>query len=735
MTARARGTLLLALVGLLGPVALNAQEPRARAELQLLRDSLSVTLDTTALLTLERRNIDLARADRDNPLLHLRLGLIALRLAELRGRRHWDDAYGEFQWAAELAPSWPWPWYGVGLTASRAPNKAEGFAGGLFAMIGEDRHRLAGEAFAKAVALDPTFTDGLRAFAETARETTIDAPLRDALTALRAGMTSPLSWDGNLLLERGRLERLAGFPDSAVVAFRRALQLGTRPALAWLELARTYPLLPSDSTGALGETTARAYLAGARSDDPQVVAEYRRDLEPIVDGEELAAFDTLSGEARAEWLQRFWHDRDALDLRPDGSRMQEHFRRWQYVRQEFRVAPFRRRYLLGLEIYRSGDSELDDRGIVYLRHGEPSNRIIWPAERRANTIASLYHTYGSETWHYRRPDGDLVLHFLAREDQADYRAVESVFALDVPLDVLEARAAEVPGLTKLLYAGENSRLALLEQERLRGRRSLAVATQSDSWEREFDSLLTGRVQWYATGVVDGKPLVHLVYTVDADAIRALPGSGPVPITLRGGFFRPGGAVVATIDTVQYLLRPAAETRLLALRAAVTVPPGEYRIRVGVDAGPQLGAIFPADSLRVPDVLGDTLELSALLIGGPQHGLSWVVTPEDTVWLDPLPVYQPHDTVTLYVEAYGAVAPGPYSLRVTLSQQRGTIARLVRGRGDRIELTEETTLEGARAKIRRSLALGGLAPGQYILEVVVEGNGQLSRRRRGLVIRE
>lgn len=710
---------------------LQAQDAHARAGLQLLRDSLSYARDTTALLALEHRNIEVARADRENPIVHLRLGLIALRLGELIGDRHWDDAYGEFQWAAELAPTWPWPWYGIGLTAARAPNKAEGFAGGLFAMIGEDRHRLAGEAFAKAVAQDPTFTDGLLAFAEVARETTIEAPLFDALTALRVGMASPLSWDGELLLERGRLERLAGFPDSAVVAFRRAMQLGTRPDYAWLELARTYPLLSSEEDDA----TTRAYFAGAGTADVEVVAAYRRDLEPIVDAAELAAFDARSGAARVAWLRTFWSDRDALDLRPAGARMREHFRRWQYAREEFRVAPFRRRHLRGLEIYRSGDAELDDRGIVYLRHGEPSTRIVWPAQRRANTLLPLDYTYGSETWRYRRPDGDLVLHFLAREDQADYRAVESVFALDVPLDQLEARAHEIPGLRRLLYAGENTQLGLLQEERLRGRRSLAVATQSDSWERDFETLLTGRVQWYAAGVVEGKPLVHLVYTVDADAIRALPGTGPVPITLRGGFFARGGAAIATVDTVQYLHRPAPETKLLALRAEVLVPPGEYRIRVGVDAGPDLGAIFPVDSLRIPDVLGDTLELSALLIGMPQQGLSWVVSREDTVWLDPLPVYQPHDTMTLYVEAYGARAPNPYTLRVTLSQQRGTLSRLVRGKGDHIELTEETTLEGDRARIRRALALGGLAPGQYILEVVVEGNGQVSRRRRGLVIRE
>jgi tetratricopeptide (TPR) repeat protein len=730
--------LLVVMLGAAAPIAARAQAPRDRQALTLLRDSLSFVRDSAALLAVEQREIDIARNRRDDPMVHLRLGLIALRLGELLGGRHWDDAYGEFEWAAELAPQWPWPWLGIGLVAGRAPNKAEGFAGGLFALIGEDRHRIAGEAFAKAVAADPSFTDALREFARTAREATLDAPLQQALAALRIGMASPLTWEGELLLERGRLERLAGSADSAVVVFRRALQLGFRPAMAWLELARTYPLTEPDSTGVgVGGTAAAAaaYFAGASSDDDEVMTLYRRDLEPIVDDSVLTALDTLVGGARVAWLRAFWGDRDARDLRVAGSRLAEHFRRWQVARQEFRLAPFRRRYNFGLEIYRSGERELDDRGVVYLRHGEPAKRIVWPAMRRANTTVSLEQTYGSETWHYRRPDGDLVLHFLAREDQSDFRAVQSIFDLDVALDQLEFRAAEVPGLQRLLFAGPYTQLTLREQERLRGRRSVAVATQSDSWERQFETLLSGRVQWYAAGVADGMPLVHLIYAVDAEALRTAPGGGLVPVTLRGGFFTPSGEAVATVDTVQYVRRPGPGVRQMAFRAEVRVPPGDHRVRVGVDLTQRVGAIFPTDSLRVPDVAGDSLELSALLVGQRGQGLPWAATASDTAWLDPIPVYGAADSVTVYVEAYGVRRGVEHTVRLSVTRQRGTIARLL-GRGkDAVSLTERTTLDGEKGRIRRTLALGGLEPGNYVLEVSVEGEGRRSVRRRGLVIRE
>ena len=86
---------------------------------------------------------------RDDPLIHLRLGFIAIRLGELgRGAKHFDDAAGEFEWAAELRQDWPYPWYGLGLAEAGMPNRAHGFAGGLWTMLSIDRDSRAGKAFA-----------------------------------------------------------------------------------------------------------------------------------------------------------------------------------------------------------------------------------------------------------------------------------------------------------------------------------------------------------------------------------------------------------------------------------------------------------------------------------------------------------------------------------------------------------------------------------------------------------
>src|SRR2546422_419306 len=111
-----RRLLILALLSASPTFHLSAQDPADRRVIEGLRDSLGAVTDSTTLLRLEARTIDVAKHDRDNALIHLRLGFVAYRLGELaNSKKHYDDAAGEFEWATGLRPDWPYPWYGLGL--------------------------------------------------------------------------------------------------------------------------------------------------------------------------------------------------------------------------------------------------------------------------------------------------------------------------------------------------------------------------------------------------------------------------------------------------------------------------------------------------------------------------------------------------------------------------------------------------------------------------------------------
>ena len=55
--------------------------------------------------------------------------------------------------------------------------------------------------------------------------------------------------------------------------------------------------------------------------------------------------------------------------------------------------------------------------MIYIRHGEPTSRATYAAPGLEP----------NESWRYSRPEGDLLFHFVAREDVQDFKLVESLF--------------------------------------------------------------------------------------------------------------------------------------------------------------------------------------------------------------------------------------------------------------------------------------------------------------------
>ena len=183
---------LLALVILaLFPRSITAQAPPDRAELERFRDSLASTSDSIGLLALEKRLIDSAKVHRNDGVLHLKLGFLSLRLGDLGGHSHYDDAASEFQWAIDLQPSWPYAWYGMGLAEYGVGDSQISFVTGLKTMLGKDALTRSAVAFAKSAEVDPSFARGLVDLANTALRQRVNIKLGVALEALRRAGKTP----------------------------------------------------------------------------------------------------------------------------------------------------------------------------------------------------------------------------------------------------------------------------------------------------------------------------------------------------------------------------------------------------------------------------------------------------------------------------------------------------------------------------------------------------------------
>ncbi len=711
------------LVGVVAPV--RAQSPADRSELEAFRDSIGATTDSVALLALERRMIEAAKADRRNVLQHLRLGFLSLRLGDLGGRSHYEDAASEFEWARDLQPGWPYAWYGLGLAEFGAGDSEVSLVAGLQTMFGKDHLTRAAMAFGKSAEVDPSFVKGLVELAATSLRQRVNVKIELALQALRQAATTSAGAHPEVLLYRGRVERDAGDIDSALAAFRQYLDRGGTRGIGLLEVARTRLLQGSLEGGA-------QYYEGAASDDSVTVSAYRADLVPLVSDSVLAEFDQRNGEGRVAYLRSFWTERDQTEMRRPGERLREHYRRLYYARKNFSLVSLHRHYDI-VERFRSGSQDFDDRGVIYIRHGEPSDRA-------RSTVPGLE---PNESWLYRRADGDLIFHFIAREDVQDYKLVESVFDVlgfsnTVALrggprgiadnavldDLLRTRERFSPVYSRLLTSGGAGASKYLTEERSQGRRSIVRGTTSDSYELEFPRDLKVRAEALAVGWDSSKSLMQVAYAIPGSALEPVdtPRGSAYPVRVRLAVSDRQGRVVADLDSTTLFLSatPVPAGEHLVGRVAVPVPPGDFRYRVAIQQGSDAGTVFPLDSLTVGRFDGTQFSLSDLVIGHPSTNLTWRPSASDTVYFNPLGSYARGSVMELYYEVYGLPEGAEYRTQIAVTKKGGggKFLGIFGSKKAAISVSFQDRSQGRVSQIRRSLGLERLKPGSYSIELTV-----------------
>jgi GWxTD domain-containing protein len=712
--------LLPALLTALSPAPAPAQTAAQRIVLEAFRDSVDRATDSAGLAGLEARIVAAMRRNRASPFEHVRLGFLSLRQAEIGALRYFEDAAAEFQTAARLAPSWPYAWYGLGLAEY---GTARGAQGPQRAAAAGTPYGRATSALSRAVVADPRFADLLVDDAFQARRERQVAKIGVMLEALRLA-SQPRPGGPAVLSGLGRLEREFGEPTAALRAFESALaQSGRVRGTALLEVARTRFLLGQDNGAA-------PYYEGAVFDDSVTVRGYRDDLTTIASDRELRDFDRASGPARAEVLRRFWARRDAADLRKPHQRLREHYRRLYYARRTFPL------YLPGRPDAQiaSADLPVDDRGLVYLRHGEPDDRV------QLSTLG----VEPNESWRYARDEGDMLVHFVARHDPEVYRLVESL--LDVAENMPEAGTASDDLVTRgqemLLRSREpispvyrrdrrdtpqRGRDFLLA-ERALSRAGMRKAVSTDSFRRRYARPLGARVDLALFGIEPGGARLQIALAVPFDRLgSAWLGQGiEYPIRVRLTAFTTEGDPVVTMDsTVRPRTWEYLGDRWLAGSFVVPVAAGRVRVGLAFEDGDSVGTLLPVRSFELQ--LPGALTLSDLAVGMP--GMPWHAESAvgDRVAMLPLGTLRRNEPAEV---AYEITAPGdaPLSSQLTLmraDERAGVVSS---------ERKQETVVAG-RSLVRHALDLRKLKPGLYRLEVTVTtGRGSLARRWKEFEVR-
>lgn len=734
---------------LLPPSQAGAQSNAQRVALERFRDSLEAVPEAAALRDLEADLIAEARRDRDNAMLHLRLGFLALRLGQLAearddggaARRHYDEAGGEFEWAIQVKPDWPYGWYGLGVAELGLGDSEVTLVEGFQTMLGRDALTRSANAFAKSAEVDPGFVAGLVELSNTALRQRINARMDVALAALRRASRTSSARSPAVLLARGRVERVVGSLDSSVASLTRLLDRDSTNATARYELARTRFLQDDPRATPL-------WYAALGSGDSTATALIREDLTTLLPDSTLAAFDRAAPDARVALVRAFWTVRDDDELHPRGGRVAEHYRRLDVARRSYRLVSENRQYGIA-ERYRSGQAEYDDRGVIYIRHGEPDER----AQYNAPGIEP------NESWIYRRESGDLIFHFVARQDVQDFRLVESLFdvldyASTVAMRDLERNSndpttetlrRDIEGLllsrepfdplySRLLGAGRSGSAQLLTEERALGRRSIAIGTSTDSWPLDLGPEIDAHLRVLAVGSDASGPQLQVAFAIPGRDLvaRDVEQGHAYPVRIRASVMSLDGTTVARADTTRSFLagEPIGPEELLLGRLPVNVPPGMLTVRVALqtDVG---GLVTAREEVRVPSPLGPEPGLSDLALGARSVFLPWEVPGGDTAWVNPLSRFDRQEPAQLYFEVTGLPPGEQYTVEMTVRREGGgSIFRRIFGGGEALKIEVVREHPGGIDRINRELSLERISAGKYILEVKVRtaDDREVVRRR-------
>ncbi|MBW8772419.1 MAG: GWxTD domain-containing protein [Gemmatimonadetes bacterium] len=445
--------------------------------------------------------------------------------------------------------------------------------------------------------------------------------------------------------------------------------------------------------------------------------------------------DSLPG-----WLRGFWGKRELADGRPAGTRLPEHFRRVRYAHANFAYRGMVAQYQFE-QVYRKAAPDLDDRGMVYIRQGEP--------DRRANYVGSMG-TPPNESWLYFRPTGDLILHF-AELRTAGWRLVESLADIGGNSgEMYESRGGLDP--TYLALAAEfemrasQIRAHVLEprvvnplhlvRDHERGRRMIAVTTTTDADPIDLDRSWKPVAQVYglgapAPGTAGLLTVVALPLPADLAPVPLPGGAAGYVIRLRITAADDSGRTTLDVDSLVRLRtpRPLAKGEFLTVVRAYPLAAGNERVRlILADSAGDHGAVLVFSGVPAVDLTTSKLVVSDLIVGREGSGASWTAPSGTTIPLQPLNAWGPSEAVAVSFEVSGLAAGRSYRIRIGLGDIGADSAA-----PPKASVEFEAVASGAREWVSQTLSLKGVRPGRYLMTVTVTDGDRSDRRERRITV--
>ena len=412
----------------------------AQRDLALLHDSLQRIDDPTLLRGMIAQRSD--KQARQSPEVLTERGLIGLRLYELtQSRPDGKRAESAFKEAIKRAPEFGWAHYGLGKILAEGPgsNPWSGrFLDGIVMddalqrALGNDQPTRARKAFLEAITASPPVPHAASELARLSTQRWNQETLersKDALARLNdSGNGNAESW-----LAYASVQLELGAVDDAVTSIQRAVDYGVDRALGARTLATI--LFESDNREKEGAAAWFESVAHANAEGIELLFS---DIIALLHKPQIERWKTMSLEEKRTMLREFWDMRAALGGVTVAERMAEHYRRLGVARKRFwRSARFGAPTGNQLMLRTFGERPYDDRGLIFIRHGQPQQRLrsTGPSDPR-------------ESWLYQNIDGrPAMLHFAAMQSGSDF---DLVHTLPCDADYVDPRRGNDPNLQRIM---------------------------------------------------------------------------------------------------------------------------------------------------------------------------------------------------------------------------------------------------------------------------------------------
>ncbi|MEE9207436.1 MAG: hypothetical protein V3U67_03520 [Gemmatimonadota bacterium] len=512
-----------------------------------------------------------------------------------------------------------------------------------------------------------------------------------------AGTAGPAAPDDSLAV--AGLWRRAGQTDLALSWLPDETPVRSVAVRALLERARILfqapPRGPREDTyqslAALAADASDAFwLACEHLDKPAMNALWH-DIRGLATPDEQEAWAALSLPEACPWVRSFVDERAWRTASTPEERLSTHYRRLYFVRDRYYLSRPRLTRDMSNRLGRPDSLEIDDRGLIYLRMGQPD----------ANVGGFEVRLQLNESWAYHRHEGPRVYHFApvsrtGLRAMGDFRLLENLAhatGRTMPSELLSAGGAAYASLYRSRWSLDRA----FEDTRFRYRKLASrMVAAGDANNPGFLGLLASERQrtradarYAITGIPDVPtitPLVRFAYEVlqfrnpDGTTEAWILGSARSgDLTARGvegggvrygveatlAMMTPEGYQRKTVRNEPLVSNPLAADDAIPVRLSWILGPGRYPYSLAVrDQQFGRGGVgnWAQDTLVIADPVPGLPEVSDIAVAADSGG-TW--TRDGETWLRVLPnhVVGLDGSLFTYFEVYGFPAGQEYDVEI------------------------------------------------------------------------